>query len=406
MHQPAKNYQNSTDNIGQKQTWLLAFAQTIVWAGMFYSFPALFTFWEAEFGWSKIELALALTLALIVSALLAPIIGRLIDRGYGRIVLPASAGFGAILVACLPFVETHISFLAIWSLIGLSMAGCFYEPCFAFVVYLHGQKAKPAITRITLVAGFASTLSFPLNHFLATAYDWRVSLWTFSFLIAFIAVPLFWLGTRSQPNTATVPVRSKPTDLRLWQAMRRPEFWFIAIAFAAITLNHGILINFFLPLMDVRKVPAETALLLISLIGPMQVIGRLTITLVEHRVSIKVSAMICYAFLLLSAACLISGEFIFGAFLLIPFLQGTAAGVMTIARPVVTASLFGPSNFGAISGASAIIVTTGYALAPLVGGFLWTIGGADAIPIALIGTALLGATAFVLAITRPKENAS
>ena len=70
--------------------WPLAIAETIVWAAMFYSFPALLLQWERDLGWSKIELSGALTLALVVSALLAPVVGRLIDHGLGRYVFTGS----------------------------------------------------------------------------------------------------------------------------------------------------------------------------------------------------------------------------------------------------------------------------------------------------------------------------
>ena len=68
-----------------KSTWCLAIAETIVWAGMYYLFPALLSYWEAYYGWGKTDLAIAFSLALIVSALLAPVAGRLIDQGHGRV---------------------------------------------------------------------------------------------------------------------------------------------------------------------------------------------------------------------------------------------------------------------------------------------------------------------------------
>ncbi|TDJ63697.1 MAG: MFS transporter, partial [Proteobacteria bacterium] len=79
----------------------MAIAETIVWAAMFYSFPALLLQWERDLGWSKIELSGALTLALVVSALLAPVVGRLIDHGLGRYVFTGSAVLGALLLVLL-----------------------------------------------------------------------------------------------------------------------------------------------------------------------------------------------------------------------------------------------------------------------------------------------------------------
>ena len=70
----------------QRSIWYLAIAETLVCAGMFYSFPALILHWEADLGWTKTQLYATFTTALIVSAFAAPLAGHLIDRGYGRMI--------------------------------------------------------------------------------------------------------------------------------------------------------------------------------------------------------------------------------------------------------------------------------------------------------------------------------
>ena len=97
-------------SMNQRSIWYLAIAETLVWAGMFYSFPALILQWENDLGWSKTEISATFTTALIVSALMAPLAGRLIDLGYGRIVLNGSAFFGGLAVASLSWVESYWTF--------------------------------------------------------------------------------------------------------------------------------------------------------------------------------------------------------------------------------------------------------------------------------------------------------
>src|SRR3546814_16788095 len=63
--------------------WELAIAQTIVWAGLFYSFPALTLRWETDLGWAKEELTGAVTLSIALSAVFSPRSGRPIDGGLG-----------------------------------------------------------------------------------------------------------------------------------------------------------------------------------------------------------------------------------------------------------------------------------------------------------------------------------
>ena len=140
--------------------WPLAIAETLVWAALYYSFPALLLEWERDLGWSKTELSGALTLAMVTSSLLGPMIGRLIDRGFGRVIFSGSAAVGAILLACLSQVEYLWQFYCVWFGIGVAMAGTLYDACFSVLTHTLGDQARRAITIVTLVAGFCRYARF------------------------------------------------------------------------------------------------------------------------------------------------------------------------------------------------------------------------------------------------------
>ena len=101
-----------------KIIWPLAIAETIVWAALYYSFPALLVQWEHEFGWSKTGVTGAFTLAVLTSAAMAPIAGRLIDRGLGRTVFAGSALLGALLLVALTQITQLWQFYLVWFGIG------------------------------------------------------------------------------------------------------------------------------------------------------------------------------------------------------------------------------------------------------------------------------------------------
>ncbi|MEO1612047.1 MAG: MFS transporter, partial [Pseudomonadota bacterium] len=159
---------------------LIAIAETLVWAALFYTFPILLLRWEGDFGWRREEIALAFTLALAISALASPLAGRLIDRGLSRFMFPAAALFGAVMLAMLSMAETKAAFFASWALIGVATSACLYEPCFAFLTRAKGAGARSAITTVTLVAGFASTLCFPLADWIADGWGWRTAALVFA----------------------------------------------------------------------------------------------------------------------------------------------------------------------------------------------------------------------------------
>jgi MFS family permease len=378
--------------------WPLAVAETIAWATMYYSFPALLLEWEKDLGWSKTELTGALTLALLVSAASAPIAGRIIDHGHGRTLLTGSAVFGSGLLMMLSQVSHLWQFYAVWFLIGLAMAGCLYDACFSILTRAMGDHAKRAITLVTLVAGLAGTVSFPSANALSSILGWRGTLMVFAGAIALIAVPLFWYAcgrAETQPRAAPLPVgRKTEAGLRL---IRSPLFWCLAICFIAMAMNHGVLINHLLPLLDERGVHKETAILVVSMIGPMQVSGRLAMMAAERHVSTGILFIFCT----LAAATASLSLYVAAAVpaLLVSFVlfQGAGHGVVSILRPVIIAEYLGRQDFGLMAGVLAAIYLVGYALAPTAGSFIWELGDYDRVIEFALVMALIAFAAMVTA---------
>ena len=195
------------------KVWSLAIAETITWAGIFYLFPAMMMRWEAYFGWSRVELTFGFTGALIISAATGVFAGRLIDRGHGRILMTASALAGGLLIAILPLLQQLWQFYLIWLLIGFTMAGCLYEPCFAFLTHVYYPKSKRPIIIVTLVAGFAGTLCFPLSSVISNFIHWQAAVWVFSILVCGLAAPLFWYGASTTPEQKPSSQTTRPTPL-------------------------------------------------------------------------------------------------------------------------------------------------------------------------------------------------
>ncbi len=358
--------------------WPLAIAETIVWAAMFYSFPALLLQWERDLGWSKIELSGALTLALIVSALLAPVVGRLVDHGLGRYVFTGSAVLGALLLVLLSRVTTLWQFYAIWLALGVAMSGSLYEACFAVLTRAMGADAKKAITLVALVAGFAGTVSFPSAHALAAIVGWRGAVLTFAIAVAFVAVPLIWFACRTAEDNGKT--RAPSTSAKAGDVLRifrRATFWLLAVSFAMIAFDHSILLTHLLPILDERDIHSEAAILTASMIGPMQVAGRLAMMAAERHVSTLFIFAACFVAMSISALSLLGAGTT--PVLLVTFVlfQGAGYGVTSIMRPVVIAEFLGREDFGVIAGMLAIPFLTATAAAPTIAALVWEKGGYD-----------------------------
>ena len=361
------------------KVWSLAIAETITWAGIFYLFPAMLMRWEAYFGWSRVELTFGFTGALIISAATGIFAGRLIDRGHGRILMTASAFAGGFLIAMLPLVQQLWQFYLIWLLIGITMAGCLYEPCFAFLTHVYHPKSKRPIIIVTLVAGFAGTLCFPLSSVVSSHIHWQASVWVFSILVCGLSVPLFWYGTSTGSEQKHSPPTTRPTPLAkiIAPLVWSPTFWCLVIAFACFSLNHSMIISHILPLLDSRGVSANYAVIAASSIGAAQVLGRLVLITVERRLSMIFISMCSFVGLLFASVNLAFAGTATIILCLFVCLQGGSAGIGSIAKPTVTAELLGSKNFGAISAMVSVAHMLGFAFGPALSSLIWSVTDYD-----------------------------
>ena len=370
--------------------WPLAIAETIVWAAMYYAFPALLPTWERELGWSKTELSFAFTLSLVVSASLVPVAGRLIDRGYARAIFTGGTVLGAVLLALLSVVTELWQFFCIWIGLGVAMSGTLYEACFAVLVRSTGALARRAITIVSIVAGLAGTVAFPSAHLLAGAFGWRGAVLTFAAVVGVVAAPLVWSACRRAEVQAIAhaPEPSASAGQAL-AVTRSPVFWLLAIAIFLAALDHGMLISHVLPILDDRGIDTGLAVLAASLVGPMQVAGRLVLMATDRFASTVVASTGCFAMMAMAGICLLGA----GAApaLLVGFvvLQGAGIGVASVMRPVVTAELLGRRNFGVVSGLVGLMHMGGYALGPSVSAMVWAWGGYDRVVLLAAGAAVV-----------------
>lgn len=376
----------------------LAIAETLVWAAFYYSFPAFLPAWEADLGWGRAEIAGAFTGALILTGLLAPRAGRVIDRGGGARMFLGAIAAGAGLLVVLAGVREVWQFWAVWLVLGTVNAACLYEATFAIITTTVGGAARRAITQVTLVAGFAGSVSFPAAWALDQVLGWRAGLLVFAAVIVGVALPLAWLGLHLLAGHAEdEATRPKSTGREGREALGKPAFWLIGFGFAAVGLTHGMLITHIRPIMDSRGVAEGVGVLVASLVGPMQVLGRVVMVAAQRRVDIHGVAAACFIGMGAGATALLfaTGSPVLAVGFVIPY--GAAYGVISIVRPVVTAELLGRAGFGTISGMLALPYMLGSALAPSIAALLWEASGYDLVIALGIGLLTAGLVAVRLA---------
>ncbi|MEM7057947.1 MAG: MFS transporter [Pseudomonadota bacterium] len=358
----------------------LAIAETLFWAAYYYSFPGLLPAWEADLGWSRSEIAGAFTAALILTGVLAPQAGRLIDRGLAKTTFVGAGIAGAALLIALSMVQELWQFWAIWLCLGVINAACLYEACFAIITVTVGAQAKKAITVTTLYAGFAGTISFPSAYALTEWMGWRGAVITAGALMLAVAIPLALLGFRwIEAHRAPAAETPQGTGGEGRAALRNPVFWYIAIAFSTIGIVHGMIISHIRPILDDRDVATALAVFIASMFGPMQVLGRVLMVTLGKGLSTIFQGILCFCGIAGGLALLYLARMEPWLALVFVVPYGASYGVVSIVRPVLTAEYLGRAGFGVISGMLGAPYMLGFAAGPTLAALIWGAAGYDVV---------------------------
>jgi predicted MFS family arabinose efflux permease len=281
-----------------------------------------------------------------------------------------------------------------------------YEPAFAVLTATFGPEARRAITAMTLVGGFASTVFMPLTQLLIATVGWRQALLILGGLNLAVCLPLHALFVPARP--APPPPKAPPvnpdaaasTAPELQTILRGRVFWGLAVWFTAANLTASGFVFQFVPLLTTWGVDMAAILTGVALIGPMQVAGRIVLMCFSARLEtreIGTAVTVLLPAAVLALLCLPHEPVWLG---LAAALYGAGNGVMTIARGTAVADLIGRTHYGAINGALTLPTMVAKAVAPVVTAVIWSATGDPSLMLwTLLGSALIGAVGFVFALS-------
>lgn len=378
----------------------LGTTQTLAWASSYYLPAMLASPMAAGLRVSVTTVFAAFSAALMVSAVLGPHAGRAIDRWGGRPVLMLSnlvfaAGLVALAVATGP-----VTLFAAWALIGVAMGGGLYEAAFSALVRLYGDGARSAITGITLIAGFASTVGWPLSAFLDAQLGWRGACLTWAALHLLVGLPLNARLPRGEPVDAIAAPNKTARDGGRAQPEARKVTALLAFVFAATWFISTAVAAHLPRLLQAAGASLTTAVAVGALVGPSQVAARLLEFGLLRRMHPLFSARLAALLHPVGVATLAIGGLaaapIFG------ILHGAGNGILTIAKGTLPLVFFGPAGYGHRQGVLNVPARIAQALAPWVFGLCIDRWGAAALALsAAIG---LAAFAALLVIPRPSPG--
>ena len=374
----------------------LGSAQTLAWASSYYLPAILANGIAADLGVTTPWVFIAFSCGLLIAGFCGPLSGRLIDLHGGHRVLPASNLLFAAALTSLGVATGPMSLIASWLAMGVAMSCGLYEAAFSTLARIYGQDARRAITGITLIAGFASTIGWPLTAWLEVSYGWRAACFTWAAAHLLICLPLNATLPRGIHESGNRAAAASP-------ARDRRDGWImaaLAFVFAGTWFGSTSMAAHLPRVLQEAGASLPAAIAAGALVGPAQVGARvMEFWLMRHVKPLTSAQVATLAHPVGAGILLASGA---PAAPVFTVAHGAGNGVMTIANGTLPLYFFGAAGYGMRQGLLMMPARLLQAGAPFLFDVLLTRVGTAALGV----TAAFGIASFaVLSILRAARHA-
>lgn len=387
----------------------LGITQVFGYGTLYYAFTVLAPRITADFGWAPEWTFGGFAIGLLLGGAVAPVTGSLIDRHGTRLVMTIGSALAGLSLLALAEARGIVSYIIAMVALQAVTTAVFYDAAFAALAQARGGQARRAISQLTLIGGFASTLFWPLTSSLLAVLDWRGVYRLYGLAQILVCLPLHLLflpGRVKRPVTAAAASAPSTMTPELEAAYlagdaRRRAFLLLALAFSLQGFVVSAMAVHMLALLQGFGLSAAVAVGIGAMLGPSQVAGRLTEMLFGRGVSPVTTAWVSawlmpFGLVLL----LIGGSFpIVAGLFTIAF--GISMGLSSIVRGTVPLQLFGPVGFGATMGKLSAPGLVIKAAAPLAFAISLERGGVMLSTLLLIAVSASAAGALVVLARRP-----
>ena len=342
--------------------FLLGAAQVLVWGGSFFALAVLGPYIAVDTGWALHWIYGALSLAILISGLLAPLCGRLIVRYGGRLLLAWSGVVIALGLVILSFATSLPLFFLGWTVIGIGMAGGLMDSLFATLGNIYGVKARSALTGVTLISGFCTTLTWPVLAFGVEHVGWRSTCLAYGIVLALVIWPMYLPSLPPQATTTA----ARQTGVRQVLSIEPGLFWRMTAVFTLAAVLMAAMSTQMIVLLRGQGLSIVAAVGLSALLGPSQVAARIVDVVVKDLhpkwLTLCAVTMTSAGLLLIAVSPALAAAGI--------VLYGAGNGLRTIVRASLPLFILRADEYAVVMGRMALPAQIGQALTPLACGFL------------------------------------
>jgi len=338
----------------------MGLSQIIGYGTIFYAYAIVAPGFAAEFHVAPTLPFSVISVALLISGLVSPFLGRQIDRhGAPRIMVLGSVAVGLVygLAALAPNFATLAALIVLLQVIAVAVL---YGASFPTLAQFGGTGARRAITQLTLIAGFASTLFWPLSGFLVGQLGWRGTFLVFAVLHLVIALPIHLLIARRAPGKSEdQPVAA--VDRVGAPVPGRFAFWMVALSFGLTGVLSTALVVHLVPILQLSAL-GENTYIVSMLVGPAMVLVRVGESLFWANLNPLVTTVLAALCFPLSIGLLLSGLPSLVAGILFALFYGFGHGLNVIVGGTLPLHLFGRAGYAELLGklnATRVVLSAG-----------------------------------------------
>ena len=347
----------------------LGTTQTLAWASSYYLPAILADPIARDLGVSSNWIFTAFSAALVISALIGPRVGRQIDLVGGRSVLSMSNLVLAAGLVLLGFATSIPLLVVAWLLLGVGMGAGLYDAAFAALGRIYGDTARRSITGITLMAGFASTIGWPLSAWGLETIGWRNTCFAWAAAHILIGLPINLLMLPAVKGAKAAVAAAVKPHIPIDRTMI-----VLAFVFAAAWTVTGAMAAHLPRIMEAAGATSTQAVFAGALIGPAQVAARIfEASFLSRYHPLFSTKLACITHPIGAAILGLAGG---GAASVFALFHGAGNGILTIARGTLPLAIFGPENYGYRLGIIGAPARMAQAAAPLLFGLLIEVMGA------------------------------
>ena len=350
----------------------LGITQIFAWGSTLYLLGVLGHPIALDTGWSYEFVISGVSVGLLTASIISPRIGRAIGSKGGKVILAMSAVLLALGLLSLGLSQSIVWYLAAWLLIGVGMGSGLTDAAFSTLGSIYGEGARSAITSLTLFAGFASTICWPLSAYLVEHWGWRGACFVYAAIQTGVAFPVLLLAL---PNRSLVTPFTDHVSTSERVSLAPGELPLFAVLAAVVTLSVSILSMLgvhLLPVLQARGLELSAAVGLGALVGPSQV-GARVVEMLAGRHYHPIWTMVASTILVTVGISMLLSDF--PDYAVAIAIYGAGNGIGSIARGTLPLALFGPSRYPALMGRLAQPILMSMAVSPFVGAIAFQHGG-------------------------------